>query len=139
MSFREISAWLMGLLMVASGIYYLSTYISATNALGGNVPPLTVFVPYTIYIVTGSIFVQTLLAILAPKGASARVDERERPILDRAGNWSGLVQAALTVTALLYFIHYGDGQMLFHMIVGGLIISQIIEYGLQILMLRQSA
>ena len=60
-----------------------------------------------------------------------------RPAL--ADHWAGLLQGGLCVAAVLYVGHSGDTAILFHLIVGGLIISQIVEYGLQIAFLRFSS
>lgn len=136
MSFREISAWVMGALMCATGVHYLKTYIVATKAHGGVSPPLEVFIPYAAFVVVASIVVQVVLASFAPKEADRPPDERERPLLWRAGHWAGLLQGGLCVAAVLYVGHSGDTAILFHLIVGGLIISQIVEYGLQIAFLR---
>jgi len=138
MSFREMAAWGMALVMAASGAYYLKLFFALTVA-GGVAPPLAAFIPYTIFVIVASIIVQTLLAILAPIGANARADERERPIIERAGYWSGLVHGTAAVLALMAFLHFSDSQLLFHMIVGGLILSQFLEYVLQIVLFRRSA
>lgn len=136
MSFREISAWVMGALMCATGAYYLKTYLVAAQAHDGAPPPLGVFIPYAVFVVVASIVVQIVLASFAPKEADRPPDERERPLLWRAGHWAGLLQGGLCVAAVLYVAHSGDTAILFHLIVGGLIISQIVEYGLQIAFLR---
>lgn len=138
MSFREVSAWVMAALMTATGLYYLSTYQTAAKALGAS-PPMQAFIPYAIVVVIASIIVQAALASFAPKSAERTPDERERPALWRAGHWAGLLQAGLCICALLYTIHTGDLALLFHLIVGGLILAQIAEYGLQIVFLRLTA
>jgi hypothetical protein len=135
MSFREISAWVMGALMCATGAHYLTTYVAEAQAHAGAPPP-GVFIPYAAFVVTASIVVQIVLASVAPKDADRPPDERERPLLWRAGHWAGLLQGGLCVAAVLYVGHSGDTAILFHLIVGGLIISQIVEYGLQIAFLR---
>jgi hypothetical protein len=137
MSFREISAWVMGALMVVAGLYYVDLYIDASRALGAVPPARGVFIPYTAFVVTAVIVVQIVLASVSPDDTEVPPDERERPLLDRAGNWSGLVLGGLAVCALLHFMHYGDGNALFHLIVGSLIVSQIAEYGLQLILLRR--
>ena len=136
MSYREMSSWVMGALTAALGLHYLSTYLDAAQGAGGAPPAAATFIPYVIVVVAASITAQIVLAILAPKRADTPPDERERPLLDRAGHWAGVIQAVLAVTALVTFMHREDGALLFHMIVGGLILAQVAEYALQIILLR---
>jgi hypothetical protein len=136
MSFREVSAWVMGALMCGTGVHYLETYLDASQAHGGAEPPLELFTPYAVFVVVASIVVQIVLASFAPKEADRPPDERERPMLWRAGHWAGLLQGGLCIAAVLYVGYSGDTAILFHLIVGGLIMSQIVEYGLQIAFLR---
>ncbi len=56
----------------------------------------------------------------------------------RAGYWSGQLLAAGSFTALLHFLVFRDGDMLFHLVFGSMIVAQIAEYGFQILFLRRS-
>jgi len=74
---------------------------------------------------------------MAPKEASAPADERERPLLDRAGHRSGLLLGTGAVASLLNFLQHGNGNLLFHMMMGSLILSQLAEYGFQIALLRR--
>lgn len=139
MSFREKSAWVMAALMVAAGLFYLNLAVSASRALGAPAPPIGIFISYTILVVAGSVVAQVLLAVTAPREANAPADERERPLLDRAGNWSGIVLGVGAVTSLLLFLGHGDGNLLFHTVLGSLILSQFAEYAFQILLFRRSA
>jgi hypothetical protein len=139
MSFREKSAWVMGALMVAAGLYYLNMAVAASRELGWSAPPVAIFIPFTLLLVIGSIAVQTTLAILEPKEANAPADERERPLLDRAGHWSGVVLGTGAATALLHFFYYQDGVMLFHLVMGSLILSQTAEYAFQITLIRRNS
>lgn len=139
MSFREISAWVMAAVMAATGIYYCNAYITASEALGWAAPPFSAFIPYAVFAVTASIVVQVALAIVEPKDEDRTPDERERPLLWRAGHWAGLVQGGLCIAALQYVIHNDNLAILFHLIVGSLILSQLLEYILQILFLCRSA
>lgn len=139
MSFREKSAWVMGILMVSAGLYYLKMAVAASREIGWAAPPVAIFIPFTLLVVIASIAGQATLAILTPKEANVPADERERPLLDRAGHWSGLVLGAGAVTSLLHFFYYQDGMMLFHMVMGSLILSQIAEYAFQITLIRRSS
>jgi hypothetical protein len=139
MSFREKSAWVMAALMTLAGLFYLDLVVGASLRLGAPAPPVGIFVAYVVLVVIGSVVVQTALALSAPKEASAPADERERPLLQRAGNWSGTVLAVGAVGALLHYLQHGNGNLLFHTLLGSLIVSQIAEYVFQIALLRRAA
>jgi hypothetical protein len=137
MSFREKSAWVMAAVMIVAGLYYLSMVVAALQATGEA--PIGELVPYVTLVVVGSILAQTALAVLMPREADAPADERERPLLDRAGNWSGYVLAGGALGGLGNYLVHGDGNLLFHFILGSLILSQIADYAFQILLFRRSA
>ena len=137
MSFREKSAWVMAALMVVTGAYYLMTVRDASQALG-TTAPAAVAIGFVMLVVIGSIVVQVLLAVMSPKEAAAPADDREALVTQRAGHWSGFVLAAGAVSALGHFLVRGDGNMLFHLVMGSLIVSQFAEYALQILLTRRT-
>jgi hypothetical protein len=86
MSFREKSAWVMGAIMLATGVFYVQLVAGAPQA-----PVIGPLLPYVLAVVVFSIVAQVGLAIASPKEANAPADERERSAIDRAGNWSGMV------------------------------------------------
>jgi hypothetical protein len=139
MSFREKSAWVMALLMVAAGLWYLSVALEASGGEGAAAAPAGMFAAFTFIVVAGSVVAQIVLAVAAPREANAPADERERPALHRAGHWSGIVLGVGAVSSLLLFLGHGDGNLLFHTVLGSLIVSQVGEYAFQILLLRRSA
>jgi hypothetical protein len=137
MSFREKSAWLMAAVMTVAGLYYFHIVRGASQALGETAPP-ALAIAFVILVVVGSVVAQIVLAVSAPKEATAPADERERLIHQRAGNWSGLVLATGAVVSLGHFMVRGDGNMLFHLVMASLIVAQIAEYALQIVLVRRS-
>jgi hypothetical protein len=139
MSFREKSAWVMAALMIAAGLYYLNLVLGAPGEFGAPEPPVGIFIAYVVLVVIASVAGQVGLSVSAPKEASAPADERERPLLQRAGNWSGTVLGVGAVTSLLHYLQHGNGNLLFHTVLGSLIVSQIAEYVFQIVLLRRSA
>lgn len=139
MSFREKSAWVMAAVMTVAGLYYLKIVIDASESIGATAPPMVILIAYVVLVVIAAVNAQIILALSSPKEANAPADERERPMLDRAGNWSGYVLAAGVVTSLLHFLAHNDGFLLFHTIMGSLIVAQIAEYAFQILLLRRSS
>jgi hypothetical protein len=139
MTFREKSAWVMMTLMLGAGLYYANLAKATWQEAGPTIPPLAVLIAFTIFITVSSVIAQTVLAIMAPKDANAPADERERPILNRAGHWSGMVLAIGAMTSLLYFLYHQSGVLLFHMVMGSLIMAQIAEYASQIVLIRRSS
>ena len=137
MSFREKSAWVMALLMIATGLFYFYTVSAASRAIGATAPAAVVL-GFVFWVVVGSIVVQALLAATSPKEANARADERERLVEQRAGNWSGFILATGVVLSLGHYLVRGDGNMLFHLAMGSLIVAQIAEYAFQILLIRRT-
>jgi hypothetical protein len=139
MSFREKSAWVMAAVMTLTGLWYLKAALGESASSGAPAPPGGVFAAYVCLVVVGSVVAQVVLALSAPNEANAPADERERPALQRAGNWAGIVLAAGAVLSLGGFLHRPDGNLLFHLVFGSLIVSQIAEYAFQIALLRRSA
>lgn len=139
MSFKEKSAWVMAVVMTVAGLYYLKIVLDASGQIGMTAPPFPILIAYVVLVVIAAVNAQIILALSSPKEANAPADERERPALDRAGNWSGYVLAAGVVTSLLHFLAHNDGFLLFHTIMGSLIVAQVAEYAFQILLLRRSS
>lgn len=139
MSFREKSAWVMAALTLLVGLYYLHLVVGASRALGAPAPPVRIFIIYVVLFVVGSVVAQVVLAMISPREANAPADERERPEIQRAGNWSGIVLGIGAVLSLLHYLHHRDGNLLFHSVLGSLIVSQVAEYVFQIVLLRRSA
>ena len=137
MSFRERSAWVMGALMIAAGLYYWYAVAAASRAIGATAPAAIV-IGFVLLVVVASIAIQTLLALSSPKEANMPADERERLVQRSAGHWSGLVLAIGAVLSLGHYMVSANGNMLFHLIMASLIVAQIAEYALQIILVRRT-
>jgi len=138
MPFREQSAWAMGLILTVAGLFYFGKVFAASEALGATAPPIIAFVViYVVIVVIASIVIMSPLAAFQPQAANAPADERERMILDRAGNWSGYVLAFGVATGLFHFWAQRDGNMLFHIAFASLMVSQIADYAFQIILYRR--
>lgn len=135
MSFQEKSAWGMAVLLAAAGLVHLWILVSVSQAIGSTAPA-PVAILFVLLVVFGAIGLQLALAIAAPREAVAPEDEREQLVTLRAGHWSGLLFGACAMLALGHFLVSGDGHLLFHLVLGALIVSQIAEYALQIALLR---
>ena len=133
MSFREKTAWVMMIILIAGGLFYFNMVWKASQALGDVAPPIIPFViAYVVLIVIASILVMTALAIATPSEANAPADERERRAESQAGNLSGYVLGFGVITGLLHYAVNMNGNVLFHIAFASLMLSQIAEYGLQI-------
>lgn len=138
MSFREKTAWGMSLVLILAGVWYFRKVAAQSVALGYTSPPdLRFFIGYVITVVVASITVAVTLSMLSGKEAEAPADEREKLILDKAGHWSGYILAAGVVAGLWHFGWTGDGNLLFHIAFGALMLSQVAEYVLQIALFRR--
>lgn len=139
LSFREKSAWAMGALFLAITTLYLVD-AQPISWREGIAPPVDRhFIKITIATIVGSIIIQSLLAGRNPKEADAPADERERLILSRAGNLSGLVLGFGTIAALMNYLVHANGDLLFHGVLISLLVSTVAEYALQILFFRRGA
>ena len=138
MSFRERSAWVMGAVMVATGLFWLR-YALGIPADAPAIAQAGPLVPYVIAVVVLSIAAQIVLAVTSPKDAEQPADERERAAIDRAGHWSGVVLGVAVIHGALQYLWYGHGNHLFMWIVGGLIVAQIADYAFQIFLFRRAA
>lgn len=138
MSFNEKSAWVMFIvLLIPTGLYFSSVYYLSV-ALGYLIEPsVPKLIMYTIILVVLSIVGQTLIALSSPKDANAGADERDKIIETKAGHWSGYVLGFGAVSGLIHYLAFNQGSMLFYIIFGSLIISQLVEYLMQILLYRR--
>lgn len=138
MAFREKSAWAMATLMLLTGIIYLR----AVAAIPAGAPPLAQFGPlalFTFWVVVGSIVIQTVLAVMTPSEAQSPADERELPLIYKAGHWSAYILAGAVLVGAFRFLSNGSGIELFQWAMGGLIASQFAEYAFQIVLFRRGS
>ena len=138
MSFREKTAWVMGVLLLAAGGFYIWEVVGAGLAVKAIPDPsLKLIIVYIAIVIIGSIISISGLAVSAPEDAEAPADERERIIQDRAGHWSGYILAFAAVTAVLHYWSEANGHLMFHVLVIGLMLSQISDYVFQIVLYRR--
>ncbi|GAB5458637.1 MAG: hypothetical protein Hens3KO_16670 [Henriciella sp.] len=138
MSFREKTAWVMMTLLIAAGGFYAWEVIGHALAIGSAPPPSgKLAMVYLLIVIAGTIIGMSSLAGREPDEASAPVDEREQIAIDKAGNWSGYVLAVPAIAGVLHYWTHSDGDLLFHTIVGALMLCQIAEYGSQIWLYRR--
>lgn len=137
MSFTEKSAWIMSLALAGAGLFYFWAVWTSSAELGRVAPPnIGLAVVITIPLVAFAILGHAIAALGNPADANQPEDERDRLVAWRAGNLSGLLFGAIAITGLSAYALLGDGNLLFHIIVLGLVISQLAEYALAILFYR---
>lgn len=138
MTFLEKSAWVMIAALVISGSMYLKAVLAMSEAIGAVAPPNIGLIAFaTIVIIAIAIFGHVVAALGNPSDASAPEDERDRVVAWRAGNISGYVLSISVMGGISAYALLGSGNLLFHIIVGGLVIAQIAEYALTILFYRR--
>jgi hypothetical protein len=138
-SFREKSAWAMGALFLAITAFYLVD-LQPISWREGVAPPVDRhFIKIMIATIVGSILIQSWLASHNPREADTPADERERLVLARAGNLSGIVLGFGCVAALMNYLVHPNGDLLFHGILLSLLVSTIAESALQIFFFHRGA
>ena len=132
MSFREKSAWAMAGVMFVTGLFY-----AWLVGLAPQAPVAGPLIPYVLLVIVLSIVVQVGLALFSPKEANAPADEREQFVIARAGHWSGMILGLAMVVSGGAYILGPDGNMLFHHVLGGIILAQLAEYLFQVFLFRR--
>ncbi|WP_300390049.1 hypothetical protein [Henriciella sp.] len=138
MSFHEKSAWVMALVLLAGAGFYFGTVADMSTELGIVAPPvLPVVVIYIVAIIVLSIVGHIAVAVSKPSEADDTMDERDRIIASRAGSFSGVLLGVGVITGLGHYLFYYDGNLLFHMALGALMLAQFGEYAARIVMYRR--
>lgn len=133
MSFQEKSAWVMCVALIVSGVFYAWSVIALANVAQIIPPPNALGIAIGVVIIVAiAIFGHAVAAIGNPADANTPEDERDRLVVWRAGNLSGSLLALTSMLAMMAFAVIGNGNLLFHMLVGGLVLSQLAEYALTI-------
>lgn len=139
MPFHEKSAWIMSLALLVCGAFYYQTVASMSAALGHLAPPiLPTLVAYTIALIVIAVIGHILIAILSPDDANDAIDERDKKVINRAGHLSGYVLGAGVFVGLGLYLFTYDGNLMFYVVFGSLMLSQLAEYAVQIAMYRTS-
>jgi hypothetical protein len=140
MPFREKSAWIMSFLLAALGSAYFYMVATTTWSTSGQLaaPMLPLLIVYAVCLTAIAIVGHIAIAILAPKDATAAVDERERRIFERAGHYSSYFLAAGVLLSLGSYLFVGNGDLLFYAVFASVMLGQIMEYVFQIVFYRSA-
>jgi hypothetical protein len=138
MPFLEKTAWTMSAVLIATGAFWAWEVVGAWIALGEAPPPsFKLAIVYVVFVIIGAAVTQGTLAATHPKEANAPADERERRVIDKAGNWSGYVLAFGAIAGILRYYVERDGDQLFQIVTASFMASQIAEYLFRIVLLRR--
>lgn len=139
MSFREKSAWIMVVALLAGGFFYFRAVLQGWLDSGELVSPaIPSIVAYTACLVVIAVAGHIAVAAFAPQDADAPVDEREKLIFDRSGHYSSYVFGVGVLASLGIYVLSGNGDLLFYTVFASLMLAQIMEYLLQIMFYRTS-
>ena len=133
MTFQEKSAWIMCFALIVSGAFYGLLVLNAAQALGSMPPPNGIGMGIAVIIIVAiAIFGHAVAALGNPADANAPEDERDRVVVWRAGNLSGVLLGVLCLLSIFAYAVIQSGHMMFHLIVAAMVISQFAEYALTI-------
>lgn len=139
MSFHEKSAWVLSIALLVGGVFYVKAVAALSAELGYLAPPnLPLLLVFTFTLIAIAVVGHIVIAATAPGEANAATDERERRIDDRAAHLSGYVLGTGIVLALGLYLFTYDGNVMFYIIFGSLLLSQLAEYAVQIKLHRTS-
>jgi len=140
MAFREKTAWIMSIALLLGGLFYGSVVAAGSQELGTTMPPLIPIVAvYVGILVVVAIIGHIIAALTSLKTANDPVDERERAITARATSLADTIMGIGVLISLgLYLTNY-DGNQLFHLIFGTLMVSQCLNYAAQIALYRKQS
>ena len=137
MAFKEKSAWLMLLVTLAIGSY-MTFEVVQTYLVQAQVPPvLPVFIKVTVVFIVVSVVGQIILAVTNVKQADQQTDEREKVFFRRSKAVAGIVLSSGVVGSLMLFLFVSDGTLLFYSCLLSLVVSQVVEYVVQIWSFRR--
>ena len=140
MSFREKSAWIMLImivLMTALWTAHMAWWRPSMLAPDPNPFVFHTLILTTVGFVVIVVVAHIVIAVLAPRDANARADERERLIGLKATRIGAYVYAGLSLSSI-FIIHLGanEGGILYCVFLS-FIVSQIVNYAARIAYYRR--
>jgi len=140
MAFREKTAWIMSIALLLGGLFYWGAVLAASQELGASMPPLIpIIVIYVGILVLIAIIGHIGAVLTSLNTANAPMDEREAQIVVRATSLSDYIMGVGILISLgLYLLNY-DGNQLFHLVIGTLMLAQFAQYAVQIMLFRRQS
>ena len=140
MAFREKTAWIMSLALLLGGVFYFGVVVTGSQALGASMPPLVPIIAiYVGLLVTISIIGHIGAAISSGRSANEPMDEREAQIVARATTLSDYIMGVGILVSLGIYLFSYDGNRLFHLVFGTLMLAQFAQYVAQIVFFRRQS
>ncbi len=139
LSFKEKSTWISLIIMlVVWGYYFNEIRLTLGDGVVERIETIVMFVVALVILVVLNIAGHIIIAVGSPREANEPEDERDRLILQRAGNISGSVLgvAVIIIAGAGMFQKYSSVLMA-HMLLLALIISQITEDALRLYYYRR--
>lgn len=137
MSFNEKSAWVMLVTSTVLLVLYGAEVLPA--GIQGDWPPPRKDLIWKIAggFVLAAIISHVVLGALFHNDAAAGEDERDYTVMYKAGAIAGTVPGFAAAGALWFYLFSGDGDLMFHYVLTGLLMGSIVNYGLQVFFYRR--
>lgn len=132
MTFKERSAWIMLIALLISGAFLAKIVYSDFMAGTLDSVDFMTLLIFTVIQIALAIVGHSLIAAFNPDEVDELVDEREKKVVTKASHLSGNLFGFMVVSSLLLYLFMPVGAYLFYAILGSLIVSQIMEYALQL-------
>ena len=140
MSYKEKSAWVMFVALLLGALFYgnwiYGNWGNESAVSSESSPLIGIVVVYVLIVVLISILGHIIAAIGSTDDAEVEEDERDKLIVIRANSMSSHVLGLGAVSGILMYLLGGDGDFLFHLILGSLTLSAVAEYALRIYFYR---
>lgn len=138
MPFKEKSAWIMVITLLSAGSLYFATVMSMSETSQLPSPSIPLLVSFTIGLTCIAIIGHIVIALISPKEANDKVDERERSIFNRASYLSGNIFGICIFLSLILYLYTRNGDLLFYTAFGSMFAGQLMDYILQIYFYRSA-
>jgi Na+/H+ antiporter NhaD/arsenite permease-like protein len=140
MSYREKSAWISLLLYLGIyGFYFSQVAMAAARGEADGTHFLGLFGQSVAVFVVATIVLTVVAAVLAPRDAQAREDERERLITLKANSASGYVLATGAVLAIGVVFYGADEFLTINLLFFALVLSEVYKVATQLVLYRRGA
>jgi hypothetical protein len=136
MSFYEKSLWLLFFsLLTVSGIYFASVFPHASLSVQPH--QVVLMVALIVFLVILQIVGNTVLALLNPRAASARTDERDHLIELKSARRGSFVLATGVFCSLCVALRWEGNFAFVNLLIAFWVLAQLVEIGSQLFHYRQ--
>ena len=137
LTYSEKSAWVMFPALTVATVIFLGPII--TGLLSGNGGPSLgqQFFVFTAVLIVMAIIGHLIAALIDIESAKEQPDERDQQIATLAQKWGGLTLGFVVIGALLLYLLIPVGDVLFSLVLLGLVCSHLVECALTIIAYRR--